>query len=133
MRKRPGHGPRHTVKGPDLEETKAHIFIAGHELLKAAEGMLKFCKDYVEATSECRKHPHVKRLFTKGISIARELGQSMSQESILQKTGGKILHHFCDTMEKEMRREKAAAPKRKSKKKKQAKGRTSVPKRSKKR
>ncbi len=91
---------------PDLSETKAHIFIAGHELLKAAEGMLKFCKDYVEATSECKKHPYMVDLLNKGINIAKDLGTSMSQESFVRETTTKIIKGFCDTLEEEMRQEK---------------------------
>ncbi|MFH1874707.1 MAG: hypothetical protein ABH859_05935 [Pseudomonadota bacterium] len=96
---------------PDLTETKAHIFIAGHELLKAAEGMLKFCKSYVEATSECHKHPYMVNLLNKGICIAKDLGTSMSKESFVRETTTKIIKGFCDTLEDEMRQESAKRPK----------------------
>lgn len=91
---------------PDLAETKAHIFIAGHELLKAAEGVLKYCKAYVEDTGQKKTHPHLMQIFSKGIVIARDLGSSMLQGGPLKGTANKVVRHFCDTIEDEIREEK---------------------------
>lgn len=98
---------------PDLTETKAHIFIAGHELLKAAEGVLRYCKAYMEASGQKKTHPNLMGIFSKGIMIARDLGSSMLRETPLKGTTEKVVRHFCDTIEHEIREERTTARKRK--------------------
>lgn len=93
---------------PDLSETKAHIFIAGHELLKAAEGVLQFCRVYVEQTSKEKPHPNLISFFSKAIKVAGELGSSMMKGSPIQKATEKVMRPFCDTIEREMRVKKEA-------------------------
>jgi hypothetical protein len=99
---------------PDLAETKAHIFIAGHELLKAAEGVLKYCAAYMEASGQKKSHPNLMGIFSKGIMIARDLGSSMLRETPLKGTAEKMVRHFCDTIEHEIREEKTTAVKKKT-------------------
>lgn len=91
---------------PDLNETKAHIFVAGHELLKAAEGVLKFCKAYVEETSRDKTHPNLALFFTKAINVAGELGTSMIKGAPIKEMMDKVTRPFCDTIENEMRQKK---------------------------
>lgn len=91
---------------PDLNETKAHIFVAGHELLKAAEGVLKFCRVYVEQTSAEKPHPHLVQFFSKAINIAGELGSSMIKATPFRELADKVTKPFCDTIEREMRTKK---------------------------
>ncbi len=95
-------------QAPDLNETKAHIFVAGHELLKAAEGVLKFCKCYVEETSKEKPHPQLVQFFAKAINVAGELGSSMMSQTPLKHMMEKVTKPFCDTIEQEMRTRKPA-------------------------
>lgn len=103
---------------PDLNETKAHIFIAGHELLKAAEGVLKYCKAYVESSGQKKTHPHLMQIFSKGIVIARDLGSSMLEGKPFKGTANKVVQHFCDTIEHEIREEETIPSQRKKRPKK---------------
>ena len=91
---------------PDLNETKAHIFVAGHELLKAAEGMLKFCKAYVEETSRDKSHPQLLQFFSKAITVAGELGTSMVKGSPIRDMMTSVTRPFCDSIEREMQEKK---------------------------
>lgn len=108
---------RERTKGtpPDLTETKAHIFIAGHELLKAAEGVLKFCRFYVESTSERSQHKNMLGLLSKGINIAKSLGLSLAEEPLLKGAANKVMKGFCDIIEKEIVKEKPKPKKRRVK------------------
>lgn len=104
---------RRAAEMPDLNETKAHIFVAGHELLKAAEGVLKFCKAYVEETSREKPHPHLVQFFAKAIGVAGELGSSMISQTPLKRMMEKVTKPFCETIEKEMRTKKEAKRRKK--------------------
>jgi len=99
---------RRDSEPPDLNETKAHIFVAGHELLKAAEGVLKFCKAYVEQTSTEKPHPHLVQFFSKAIGVAGDLGSSMIKATPFREMAEKVTKPFCDTIEREMRVKKDA-------------------------
>jgi len=93
---------------PDISETRAHIFVAGHEILKAAEGVLNYCKSYVESTGNIKDHSNMLVLFSKGITIARELGNSMVKEFPSKGGAGKIFNYFCEIVENEIRQDKAS-------------------------
>ncbi len=100
---------------PDLTETKAHIFVAGHELLKAAEGVLKFCKAYVEESSKERPQPHLVQFFSKAINVAGELGTSMIKGAPFKEMMERVTKPLCETMEKEMREVRRETPPKKKK------------------
>jgi hypothetical protein len=51
----------------NLSEAKVHITKAGHELLLAAEGLLNFCKSYVEQKSAERPYRNWIRSVTKAL------------------------------------------------------------------
>jgi hypothetical protein len=106
---------------PDLNETKAHIFVAGHELLKAAEGVLKFCKTYVEETSRDKSHPQLLGFFSKAITVAGELGTSMVKGSPVRDMMNKVTRPFCDSIEREMQEKKVKEEPRHTVKKKTTK------------
>jgi len=107
----PHHQSHRRDEMPDLAETKAHIFVAGHELLKAAEGVLKFCKVYVEQTSAEKPQPNLVHFFTKAINVAGELGSSMIKGAPFKEMAQKVTKPFCETIEREMRCKKPVAHK----------------------
>lgn len=63
--------------GPDAEETKAHVLAAARELLLAAQGALKFCRYYVEETSQSKTKPYLVGFFQKATQVANELGKGI--------------------------------------------------------
>lgn len=63
--------------GPDAEETKAHVLAAARELLLAAQGALKFCRYYVEETSDSKTRPYLVGFFQKATQVASELGKGI--------------------------------------------------------
>lgn len=63
--------------GPDAEETKAHVLAAARELLLAAQGALKFCRCYVEETSQSKTKPYLVGFFQKATQVANELGKGI--------------------------------------------------------
>jgi len=115
-------GHRYLHELPDFSDTQAHIFHAGRELLLAGVGVLKFCRTYVEHTSNEKPHPNLLKLFSRAITIAGELASSMGKGSPMKQAALKITRPFCDTMERELsarhvrmpaKRKKASAAKKK--------------------
>lgn len=101
---------------PGIEETKEHIFTAGKELLLAAEGALHFCKDYVEKSAPEANQPALLSFFKKAISVADELGSSISGVSAIKRTAEGIAKPIFTAMEREMRAEKERCKKTRTKK-----------------
>lgn len=58
----------------DYFETKLHILKAGRELLLAAEGALRFCKQYVQSGQEPERNPELAQFFARALDAVRELG-----------------------------------------------------------
>ena len=93
---------------PDFSDTQIHIFKAGRELLRAAVGVLKFCRNYVEKTSPEKPHPNLVNFFTKAISVASDLGSSMVKGLPFKQATWKFTKPLCDTIEEEMSQQKAS-------------------------
>jgi hypothetical protein len=103
-------GHRHYSELPDFSDTQVHIFHAGRELLLAAVGVLKFCRTYVERTSNEKPHPNLIKLFSKAIMIAGELASSMKKGSPMKEAALKMTRPFCDTMERELSARRTRTP-----------------------
>ncbi len=72
--------------GGDLfDDTKDHVLTAGRELVLAAQGMLKFCKMYVDTSSEARFKPCLAGIIEKAKSVADELAREMSADALAKR------------------------------------------------
>lgn len=87
---------------PSMDETKEHVLAAGREILLAAQGALRFCKTYAEATSCDKNRPNIVSFFQKAISVADELGKSILQVSPVGSATKDISKSVMDFVEKEM-------------------------------
>ena len=63
---------RKANESPNLSEAKVHITKAGHELLLAAEGLLNYCKSYVEQKSTERPYRNWIRSVTKVLTTFKD-------------------------------------------------------------
>ena len=106
---------------PDMDETKEHIMLAGKEILMAAGGALRFCKNYVESFSPSEPRPHLITFFQKAIQVADELGNGIAQVSCLKEKAKGAIQPFIDVVENEMKLERAFEKKQKRTKSKKYK------------
>lgn len=68
-----------------FESTKDHALIAGRELLLAAQGMLKFCKLYVESSSDARFKPYLSDLISKAQNVTDDLAKDIVRDVPVKK------------------------------------------------
>ncbi|MFA4873990.1 MAG: hypothetical protein WC956_00900 [bacterium] len=90
---------------PDVDETKEHIFAAGRELLLAARGALRFCKEYADATASPATRVQLIKFFGKAISVADELSRGLVSASAVTHKARSVAAPFFEAMGKEMRAE----------------------------
>jgi hypothetical protein len=106
----------------EMERTKRHVLAAGRELLLAAQGALRFCKDYVEFSPPRASRPHLVNFFQRGISMADELGRGLLEAAPVKRAAEGLAKPILNIMEWEMRSEaksrRRARPKTASRKKK---------------
>ena len=106
----------------EMERTKQHVLAAGRELLLAAQGALRFCKDYVEFSPPRASHPHLIDFLQRGISMADELGRGLLEAAPVKRAAEGLVKPILNIMEWEMRSEaksrRSARPKTASRKKK---------------
>jgi hypothetical protein len=69
-----------------FETTKEHALTAGRELLLAAQGMLKFCRKYVETSSEARFKPYLSDIISKAQRVTDDLTKGIVQDVPANKT-----------------------------------------------
>jgi len=105
----PRKAPRAKSKDtpPNMDETKEHVLAAGREILLAAQGALRFCKAYVETTSESKSKPHLISFFQKAITVADELGKSIIDIAPIKHTARNVAQSIIDAMEEEMTSEES--------------------------
>lgn len=108
--------PRHFTPH-DMDETKEHIMIAGKEILLAAQGALRFCKDYVEASMPRQSRSNLVTFFHKALMVAEELGHGISGVAELKQKAESVAKPFLSAIEHEMRREKTKSKEKKCVKK----------------
>jgi hypothetical protein len=96
--------PTSSNQWSNFEDTRTHILIAGRELLLAAQGALKFCSQYVEASP--KSSPNVKAFFKHAMKVANELGSGLQNIETIKKAAGKAIKPIFTTMEDEMASEK---------------------------
>jgi hypothetical protein len=89
----------------EMERTKRHVLAAGRELMLAAQGALRFCKDYVEFSPPRASHPHLVNFFQKGISMADELGRGLLEAAPVKRAAEGLAKPLLNVMEREMRGE----------------------------
>ena len=106
----------------EMERTKQHVLAAGRELVLAAQGALRFCKDYVEFSHPRASRPHLVNFFQKGISMADELGRGLLEAAPVRRAAEGLAKPLLNVMEREMRGEarsrRRARPKTTHRKKK---------------
>lgn len=89
----------------EMERTKRHVLAAGRELILAAQGALRFCKDYVEFSPPRTSRPHLVNFFQKGISMADELGRGLLEVAPVKRAAEGLAKPLLNVMEREMRGE----------------------------
>ncbi len=111
--------PRHSKKkAPEgKDETIQHIMAAGKEILLAAQGALRFCKNYVESTPDSKSKPNLLKFFQNAIKVADDLGGSIIKTSPVAGVAKGMAKNIFDSMESEMsekpkRRRRRTAKKR---------------------
>jgi len=92
-----------------MDETGEHIMAAGKELLLAAGGALKCCKDYVETSVPEASRTNLLSFFQKAISVADELSRGICGVSTIKRTAGTIAKPLFTAMAKEMKAEREEA------------------------
>jgi hypothetical protein len=93
----------------NFEDTRTHILVASRELLLAAQGALKFCSQYVEASP--KSSPNLKAFFKRAMKVANELGSGLQNIDTIKKAAGKAIRPIFTTMENEMAMEKKSRKK----------------------
>ena len=99
----------------NFEETRMHIMLAGRELLLAAQGMLRFCSEYVEASS--KSSPQLKAFFKHAITVADELGSGLQNIDTIKRAAGNAVKPIFTALEKEMASERRSTKRKKTRKK----------------
>lgn len=105
------------TKAPDIEKTKAHIMLAGKELLLAAQGALKYCRHYVENSVSEASKPQLLNFFEKAADAADELSRGLAGISSIKKTAQCAVKPLLEAMGKEMKK-KAHGPHKRHRKQK---------------
>lgn len=95
---------------PDMEETKVHVLAAGRELLLAASGALRFCKEYAESSASPGARHELALFFSKAIAVADELGKGLISASSVTRTARSFAKPLFDAMGREMYEERAEKP-----------------------
>lgn len=111
--KRKSHRPARRpsgIEGMSMEETRQHIFLAGRELLLAAQGALRFCQAYVEAEAPESSRPAMAAFFRRAIGLADELGRGIASVAALKRTAGEIAKPLLAAMDREMRSQISERP-----------------------
>ncbi|MBT3182470.1 MAG: hypothetical protein HN337_08200 [Deltaproteobacteria bacterium] len=104
-----------TRKDPiDKDETIHHIMAAGKELLLAAQGALRFCKDYVENTPDSKSKPNLLKFFQNAIKVADDLGGSIIKTSPVATAAKGMAKNIFDSMESEMSSRKKPGKKKRT-------------------
>jgi len=94
----------------DFEETRTHILLAGREILLAAQGALKFCSAYVEASN--KSSPHLKAFFKRAMTVADELGSGLKDMDSIKRAASSVVNPIFALIENEMATEKQIKNKR---------------------
>lgn len=104
-----------TRRPPDIDETKEHVLAAGREILLAAQGALRFCRDYAEEHASPAGRTQMTRFFSKAIAIADDLGGSIVRASSLARAAQGAARPLFDAMSREMRCEERSQRRQKAK------------------
>lgn len=105
----PAHRP------PDFDDTKEHVLAAGREILLAAQGALRFCRDYTEEHASPAARVQMIKFFSRAIAIADDLGGSIVRASTLARAAQGAARPLFDAMSREMRCEERAQRRQKAK------------------
>lgn len=100
---------RHSSRAPkafDAEETKKHVLAAGREILLAAGGALRFCKNYASAAAPPSSRSALFDFFQKAIVVADELGKSITNIPNVKTVADKVAGPIFEMMGQEMAGEK---------------------------
>ena len=100
--KRKTAGAAHALQ---IDETKEHVLAAGREILLAAQGALRFCRDYAETQASPAARVQLVKFFSKAIAVADELGGSLVRASSLGKAASSVTRPLFEAMSREMRRD----------------------------
>jgi hypothetical protein len=87
-----------------MDETSQHVLAAGRELLLAAQGALRFCKNYVETQVPTSNRANLMNFFGKAIRVADELGDSICGVTSITRTAEKFAKPFLSAMDFEMKK-----------------------------
>lgn len=90
----------------DTEETKKHVLAAGREILLAAGGALRFCKNYADATVPSSSRSALFDFFQKAITVADDLGKSITHIPDVKSVADKVVGPLFDLMGQEMASQK---------------------------
>jgi len=89
--------------GYDTEDTKNHVMAAGREILLAAQGALRFCKDYVESSPDSASKQHLAGFFSRAMAVADDLGKSILEISPVKQAAEQIVKSFLSSVGEEMK------------------------------
>ncbi len=82
-----------------------HILLAGRELLLAAQGALKFCREYVDHhQNNGRHHPRLAEYFNKALKTTEDLSRGLVPATAFKKAVEKRTSQLADVIEQEMQR-----------------------------
>ena len=87
----------------DPYRTKAHVMAAGREIMLAAQGALRFCKEYAEKTASPSSRPHLVKFFTRAIAVADEFSKGLVTASKLSKAAQRLTSPILDAIGGEMK------------------------------
>jgi hypothetical protein len=87
----------------DPNKTKAHVMAAGREIMLAAQGALRFCKEYAEKTASPAAKPHLVKFFSRAIAVADEFGKGLTTASKLSKAAQRLASPIFDAIGLEMK------------------------------
>jgi hypothetical protein len=87
----------------DPSRTKAHVMAAGRELMLAAQGALRFCKDYAEKTASPATKPQLVKFFSRAIAVADEFSKGLVTASKLSKAAQRLTSPLFDALGRELK------------------------------
>ncbi|HPW44942.1 MAG TPA: hypothetical protein PKU96_01055 [bacterium] len=94
----------------DQGDTKNHVMAAGREILLAARGALRFCKDYVENSPDSASKQHLASFFSKAMAVADDLGKSILEISPVKQAAEHIAKSFLSSVGEEMKNSSDKTP-----------------------
>ena len=87
---------------PNMDETKTHVLAAGREIMLAAQGALRFCKNYVESSAPTTSRPQLLDFFQKAIAVADDLGGDLMKAAPIRHAAEGVAKTVMDMMGREM-------------------------------